>query len=314
MKFNLIAMAMVFLIASTTVFARRERGENDNRNRERARSERRAQANNTHRAPRREHINNNRNSNRNNNRIRHNRGINRSPAIPTARADRRIARRVTRQYRAQRNYYGTQRYFAPYRYRQIPYRSYRHAPVNRIFAHRLNYTPFKYYNYLQNNVRNAVYINWLLFSTTYNNGYRVINNYPYFVYNGYRHRYSSTDTCNYQLFDKYTHQVIQKYWGYTCNTGYNLCASQRVSANARTLSNRYNCAETFRNRNFDFNTPTYNYEQQDEQEYGDSFQYDNNSSEYYDDQFEYDYDDNYGENENSCLDFDYELSLCLDNY
>ena len=127
-----------------------------------------------------------------------------------------------------------------------------------IFNHRRAYsTPFQYYNQVNNTYRAALYMNWILYPATGVNGYTVVNNYPYYIYNGYRHRYSSFETCNYQLFDKNNHQVIQTFWNNNCANGYNFCANMRDNMNEQLWENRYECAETFRNRQFNFSTPTY---------------------------------------------------------
>ena len=86
-----------------------------------------------------------------------------------------------------------------------------------------------------------------MFPSTYSSGYFVYNNYPYYVYDGYQHRYSSIDTCDYQLVDKYTDQVISTYYSQTCNYGYDSCSMQRDNLNRNEYDNRYFCAETYNN-------------------------------------------------------------------
>ena len=156
--------------------------------------------------------------------------------------------------------YGTRRYWRPHRYRPIPYRRYYHTPIRRHISHTLRYTPRRYYSHLRSTFAAAIYLNWILHPSTRVNGHVVINNYPYYVYNGYRHRYSSYDTCNYQLFDKYTHDVVSSYFNQTCSTGYNQCAFDRDRRNEAEWENRYECAETYRTSDYGLNEDCYDYD------------------------------------------------------
>ena len=80
------------------------------------------------------------------------------------------------------------------------------------------------------------------------------------VHNGYKHRYSNIDSCNYQLIDTHTHNVQSTWWNNTCNIGYNACASIRDNQNFSTNEFRYECVETFRDSSYDFSFPTYDYD------------------------------------------------------
>jgi hypothetical protein len=91
----------------------------------------------------------------------------------------------------------------------------------------------------------------------YSNGYWVINDYPYYVYNGYQYRYSAEDYCNYQLVDQYTHEVIQSYWNQRCQVGYDFCSFERDRLNSQFNEFRYFCAETHRSYGYDYSIPTY---------------------------------------------------------
>ena len=77
-------------------------------------------------------------------------------------------------------------------------------------------------------------------------------------------RYSALDNCNYQLIDKYTHQVQRSFWGMTCKQGYDACSTARYDMNYRTSSFRYSCVETFRDRSYNFNVNTYDYNTYDD--------------------------------------------------
>lgn len=86
---------------------------------------------------------------------------------------------------------------------------------------------------------------------------RSIENYPYYVYNGYRYRYSTSDYCNYQLVDSNNHQVVQTYWNQLCNTGYDSCSYERDRLNSQMNDYRYFCSETWRDYGYDYSTPSY---------------------------------------------------------
>jgi hypothetical protein len=118
---------------------------------------------------------------------------------------------------------------------------------------------FDWYNYVYSSFPNYIYANWIFYPATgLNNGYWNFDNYPYYVYNGFRYRYSTFDTCNYQLVDQYNHQVIQTYWNQICNTGYDSCSFERDRLNDQSNDFRYFCSETIRDNNYDYSTPTYN--------------------------------------------------------
>src|SRR5690606_26552068 len=113
-----------------------------------------------------------------------------------------------------------------------------------------------YYSYLYAYNPNYIYFNWIFYPTSYTNGYRVIDNYPYYVYNGYQYRYSNYDNCNYQLIDKYTDTVVRNYYNQTCVQGYDSCSYERDRLNQNSYDFRYSCAETFRDENYDYGRPT----------------------------------------------------------
>ena len=119
-------------------------------------------------------------------------------------------------------------------------------------------------------------MNWIFYPASgYSNGYYTLDNYPYYVYNGYRFRYSTVDYCNYQLVDSYDQRVQTTYWNQTCNSGYDSCSYERDRLNSQMGEYRYFCSETFRDQNYDFSTPTYDYDDynasSDDQQYDDSY-------------------------------------------
>src|SRR5690606_23603992 len=138
-------------------------------------------------------------------------------------------------YRPIRTNYGTRQYHRPYGYSPIRYVNYYHAPYRAPYRHTIRYyRTFDWYNHVVRSYRNYIYAHWIFWPTTgYNNGYYVIDNYPYYVYNGYRFRYSPVDYCNYQLVDQYNHRVERTYWNQLCNTGYDACSMERDRLNAQ---------------------------------------------------------------------------------
>ncbi len=160
-------------------------------------------------------------------------------------------------------HYGTYYYWRPFNYYHaryhyitvfhVPYSytSYDYEPIS------YDWTSYQYYRFLHNNdMQHALYINWIFRSVEetnqeyQNNTFNFIDGYPYWVINGYMHRYSSTDTCNYQLIDKYSMRVVESYFRMTCNRGYDNCAIEKNKLNLEEKSLRFTCAETFRPSNY----------------------------------------------------------------
>ena len=190
-----------------------------------------------------------------------------------------------------RPYYGTYRFFHPYCYTYRPYFSYYHSPWTRVYRHSVFYNPFSYYDHLRVRYAQSIYFHWILWNTAYANGYYDIDNYPYYVYNGYRHRYSNVDRCNYQLIDKYTQRVVTNYWEMQCNFGYDQCSNERDDRNYREGEFRFFCAETYRPRDYqyfnsfnenDYQVGGYNTNTAEETYYNDEH------DQYYDYQYDYD--------------------------
>lgn len=125
-----------------------------------------------------------------------------------------------------------------------PYTYYNHSP------YRQNYRHARRYNYRYNYHRTIPYRhiyanNWIRFYVGYGyvNGYVQFNNYPYYVYNGYRHRYSRYDVCNYDLVDSSYNQVARTFYGNSCADSYDQCARQRDNYNWNAYGHRYFCSE-----------------------------------------------------------------------
>lgn len=190
--------------------------------------------------------------------------------------------RTQRRYIPKIQYYGTKKYHRPAGYQNQPYQSYSHRAILTGTMFKKRFTPKKYLTTLQAQFQSFIYINWVLYPSHLQNGYRSVNHYPFFIHNGYRHRYSAQDTCNYQLIDKNTHEVVNTYWNQYCNTGYNQCAQKRDSFNQSLWENRYLCAETIKGRNFNFKMPTYVYEDQRSGQFETCFNYDRESGQCFD--------------------------------
>lgn len=181
--------------------------------------------------------------------------------IPGHRYNRRIPGRVVRRtyHRPIRTHYGSRYYHRPFGYKPVRYAHYYHSPYRAPYRHTIRYyRTYDWYNYVYRINRNYVYAHWIFYPATgYRNGYWTIDNYPYYVYNGYRYRYSTNDYCNYQLVDSNNHQVVQTYWNQMCNTGYDACSYERDRLNSQMNDYRYFCSETWRDYGYDYSTPSY---------------------------------------------------------
>ncbi len=129
-------------------------------------------------------------------------------------------------------------------YRPIVYRNYRrHIPYAHPYYHTIRYVrPYDYYFAAR---RYHIYRYWLFepVAYSYNNGYYVFNEYPYYVYNGYRHRYSTVDLCSYQLVDSTDNSVVKSFTERVCQAAYDECSLERDVANQNLSESRYFCAE-----------------------------------------------------------------------
>jgi len=130
---------------------------------------------------------------------------------------------------------------------------------NRRFQRRYDYHRTIPYRFVYNN-------RWIRFRVNFGNGYTSIDGYPYYVYNGYRHRYSTYDTCDYELVDGYDNSVDRTFFGYTCAQSYDYCAQLRDDLNYGRGSYRFFCSEKI-----EFNNGRNRYDHWD---YEDDFHYD----------------------------------------
>ena len=98
-------------------------------------------------------------------------------------------------------------------------------------------------------VRRHIYRHWIFQPVPryYHPGYVVIDDYPWYIHNNYRYRYSPVETCQYDLVDSETDTTVRSYGdlnSMSCNLAYDLCAADRDAANGNVYEDeRYFCAE-----------------------------------------------------------------------
>ncbi|WP_127716648.1 hypothetical protein [Halobacteriovorax sp. HLS] len=140
--------------------------------------------------------------------------------------------------RAHRNY----RHRPNWNSRNTRYTRYHHAPYRYDRTHHRRWSTNRSYHRTIP-YRDIYWNNWLRVRVTWTNGYYWWDDYPWYSYNGYRHRYSRIDYCNYELVDGYNNTVERRFYNYTCNTGYDLCADLRDNLNSYEYGYRYFCSE-----------------------------------------------------------------------
>jgi hypothetical protein len=299
--------------SSTTTRPRRSTVDNTRSNGGRAARVRRAEESRTRRSV------NNRTSNHRTrpaqSTIRNNRDYVRAASMESGRrwSSTRSHRSIVNPYRPSRSHYGSRSYHSPYRYAQRSYNRYFHTPSHRSYVHARRYPqPRSFFRHVRDNFRRHIYLNWILSPSTRINGYSRVNQYPYYIHNGYRHRYSTLDNCNYQLVNKNNHNVVRTYWNQTCTSGYNRCALDRDRRNEQEWSNKFFCAETFRKNSYDFSAPTY----------GSNYEYDDNLNNYSSEDSYYNSSNTYNTSSNNnnnndnrgiCYDYDRATGVCYDN-
>ncbi|MCF8059055.1 MAG: hypothetical protein K9K67_07150 [Bacteriovoracaceae bacterium] len=144
------------------------------------------------------------------------------------------------------------------------YTRHTHRPERNVVRHSRHYT--RRYEYHRTVPYRFIYWDqWVRYRVNYNDGYFVFDGYPFFVYNGYRHRYSAYDICDYDLVDGYNNSVERTFYGYSCQQAYDYCADLRDDLNWRRSDFRYFCSERV-----DFTYGSY-----DHWNYEDDFYYDN---------------------------------------
>lgn len=153
----------------------------------------------------------------------------------------------------------------------VTYTYYRHAPYRNIHDHTIRYSrPYDFYRTLR--YRDIYFNRWVRIGIGWSDGYYYHNGYPYFVYNGYMHRYSRYDVCDYHLVDGVSNYTVQSFYGLSCAEAYDRCADLRDAYNSNDYSYRYFCSEEVAQG------PGYDYNW----DYNDDFYYDVNDDYYYD--------------------------------
>lgn len=127
------------------------------------------------------------------------------------------------------------------------YQPARHRPTGYVrTSPRHRYEPGVYYTRIN---RVHVYHYWLFepVGNRYPDGYCYMDEYDYYVYQGYRYRYSDQDFCDYQLVDTESDTVVEEFKGYTCKESYDKCAARRDEVVAQGSwydpKDHYVCAE-----------------------------------------------------------------------
>ena len=169
-----------------------------------------------------------------------------------------------------------------------------HSPYGYIPRHRSRWNSTRYYSY-HIPYRFLYWDTWIRYripTTTWVNGYRYWDNYPYYIYNGYLHRYSDIDTCDYELVDAYSNQVIRTYHNMSCNRGYDQCSVDRSYYNRDYQDYRFFCSEKF------YSDESHNYNWNLDEDFYHDVSSDDGYYNSYDDDDNYDYNepsDNWGD-------------------
>lgn len=117
--------------------------------------------------------------------------------------------------------------------RHIVHRDVPRHPVR--YTHPRDYTrtvPARYY----------YHNTWVRIDFNTHDGY-YWDQYPYYVWNGYQHRYSPIEYCDYELVDGDWLEVHTRYYNLSCQQGYDLCAEHRDDLNWYEGHDRFFCAE-----------------------------------------------------------------------
>jgi hypothetical protein len=157
--------------------------------------------------------------------------------------------------------------------RDYRYSRYNHSPYRNIpRGHYTYHSPRDFFRTVP--YRNIYWNHWLRWRVNYANGYYWSNDYPWFVYNGFQHRYSDQDVCNYELVDGRANQTMDTFYGQYCNVGYDRCAQARDNANYQAGEYRYFCSEKVEegeDYNWDYNDDFYSDVGNDQPYYNDEF-------------------------------------------
>jgi hypothetical protein len=172
--------------------------------------------------------------------------------VDTSRMTMTNRRHLRRNHAYHRGYMHRPGWHAPLRY----YSRHHHSPWLSIGSHHNRWHSSMRYHYTVP-YRHLYWNSWVRWSVSWDNGYRYDNGYPYYAYNGYRHRYSSLDRCDYELVDGRYNTTYKTFYTYFCSTGYDRCSELRDNMNHNAGEYRYFCSEKFkRDKKYNYN---YNY-------------------------------------------------------
>jgi hypothetical protein len=134
-------------------------------------------------------------------------------------------------------------HYNPYPSSHQDYRQVSHVPYS------VSYETVRWQNqraYQEHMDRRYIFRSWIQEPVDYyyNNGYQMIDNYPYYVDQGIRYRYNPVETCDYHLVDSSSYSSYQDFGLTSCTSGYDQCAAQRDSLNNYASTNRYFCSES----------------------------------------------------------------------
>lgn len=126
----------------------------------------------------------------------------------------------------------------------VPYIQKKHKPQQHSYHHTVHYYHPIQYHYLvpPMYLYRGVWVRWWV---DYPNGFVIYDDYPYYVWNGYLHRYSSTDEGSYDVVDSFTDTVYATFYGENTRQAYDRAAEMRDILNYREKAERYFCAERF---------------------------------------------------------------------
>jgi hypothetical protein len=127
---------------------------------------------------------------------------------------------------------------------QPPYIQKKHKPQQHSYHHTVHYYHPIEYHYLvpPMYLYRGVWVRWWV---DYPNGFAVYDGYPYYVWNGYLHRYSSSDEGSFDVVDSFTDTVYATFYGESIREAYDRAAEMRDILNYREKADRYFCAERF---------------------------------------------------------------------
>ena len=147
---------------------------------------------------------------------------------------------VTNRYRRGSSYDRYNRRYGSYNHT-------RYTPYRHNYVARRNYLRTRnYYDHIYSYNRNYIWNNWIRIPSYRTRGYHVVDGYPYYVFNGYRLRYSNRDYCNYQLIDTRYNSVLESYPDYICSRGLDECMEDANYENSYEYGTPYMCLEAHR--------------------------------------------------------------------